>query len=370
VGQVIETWLPTQYKQTNDLKGNPLPPGTIRVRFAGGASSEEYAYPADPNRMPIPLYGEQVLCFSQPDGQAIKRSENKWYYTQVVNTHGNVNNAILPFLQDKGASGGEYGPNPIVKAGVGNKPGQLSFIEQDITYIQPFQGDINYPDRYGSILRFSATADMKDCSKYLKKPFFKGSRPGDPIIGITCGVKDARSGKSIDKYYAVEDPNKDASFIYLTSTQYFDKFKYSQKGVGKEVKTLNAYKNSQVIIGAERLVFDARKDEILLVSKKDVKIATPEWQTDMDMFFTQMLMLIEEIIEQNKNLEMAHVEIAALGINSATSIHPTGTGLSGPPMNTAAFAATNAAAITNAITTTTIRSRVEKIKAIIEKMKQ
>jgi len=347
-----------------------LPPGTIRVRFAGGASSEEYAYPADPNRMPIPLYGEQVLCFSQPDGKSIKRSENKWYYTQVINTHGNVNNAILPFLQDKGVGGGNYGPNPIVKAGQGKKPGQISFTEQDITYIQPFQGDINYPDRYGSILRFSATANLKDCVKYQNKPFFKGNKPGDPFVGITCGVKDARSGRSITKYYAVEDPTKDSSFIYLTSSQYFDKFKFSQKKVGKDVKALNSYRNSQVIIGAERLVFDARKDEIVIVSKKDVKIATPKWQTDMDMFFTQMLKLIEEVIKQNKNLEAAHNEIGKVAQSNAISIHPTGVGPSGPPTNAGAFIASKGKSTSNAITTKSIRTKIEKIESIIKKMKQ
>ena len=67
---------------------------------------------------------------------------------------------------------------------------------------------------------------------------------------------------------------------------------------------------------------------------------------------------------------MAHIEIAALGINSATSIHPTGVGPSGPPLNTGAFAATNAAAITNAITTSSIRSRIQDIQGIIKKMKQ
>ena len=57
VAQVVQTWLPTQYKKTKDLEGLDLPPGTIRVRMSGAAAKEDYAYPADPNRMPIPLNG-------------------------------------------------------------------------------------------------------------------------------------------------------------------------------------------------------------------------------------------------------------------------------------------------------------------------
>ena len=326
--------------------------------MAGNASREEYAYPADPNRMPIPLYGEQVLCIQQPDGLSIKRGENKWYYTQVVNTHGNVNNSILPFLQDMGVGGGNYAPTPIVKVGQGKKPKQLSFKEQDIVYIQPFQGDTNHPDRFGSILRFSSTHLPSETFYYKKKPFWTGTKKGDPIVTLTCGVKDARTGRSVDKYYSIEAPDDDASFVYLTSSQKFNKFKLAQKKQGAKVDNLKTYAKSQVIIGADRLVFNARKDEIILVAKKDVKIATPKWQTDMDEFFTQMLKLIEEVIKQNKNLEAAHKEIGKVAQSNATSIHPTGVGPSGPPMNAGAFVASKGKSVSNSMTTKSIRSRI------------
>jgi len=290
--------LPTQYKKTKDLDGVELPPGTIRIRMTGETPGEHYAFPSDPNRMPIPLYGEQVLCFSQPDGKTEGQGEQVWYYSQVVNTHGNVNNAILPFLQDKGTENVEYGSNPIVKTSKGKLPEQLSFKEQDITFIQPFQGDINLPDRFGSILRFSSTHAKGDLASYLKKPFWEGATDGDPFVSLTCGVKDARSGKSVDKYYAIENPEDDSSFIYLTSSQKIPKFKFAQDNVGLDVLKLSKYDKSQVIIGADRLVFNARKDELVLISKKDVKIATPEWQTDMDEFFTQMEAWLMICIEQ------------------------------------------------------------------------
>jgi len=338
--------------------------------MAGAAAKEDYAYPADPNRMPIPLYGEQVLCIQQPDGKATARGQNKWYYTQVVNTHGNVNNSILPFLQDVGVGGGTYAPTPIVKSGVGAKPSQLSFKEQDIVYIQPFQGDTNHPDRFGSILRFSSTHLPPETLYYKNKPFWTGTKKGDPIVALTCGVEDARTGRSVDKYFAIENPDKDSAFVYLTSSQKFNKFKLAQKKVGKDVKKLSVYMKPQVIIGSDRLILNARKDEIVLIAKKDVKIATPKWQTDMDEFFTQVLKLIEEVIDQNKNLEAAHKEIGKVAQSNATSIHPTGVGPSGPPLNAAAFVASKGKSVVNATKTKSIRSKVEKIKGIIKKMKQ
>lgn len=337
------------------------------MRFPG---AEEYAYPADPNRMPIPLYGEQVLCISMPRGASTVSNEHVWYYTTIVNAHGNVNNAILPFLQDKTISDRDYGIDPIVKTGIGKVPEQLSFEEQDIVYIQPFQGDINFPDRFGSILRFSSTHLTRDISHYKHKPFWNGTRKGDPFVALTCGVKESRSGASADKYYAIENPEEDSAFIYLSSSQKFNKFRLAQKNVGKKVQKLNVYDRPQVIIGSDRLVFNARKDEIVLVAKKDVKIATPAWQADMDEFFTQMLKLIEEVIKQNKNLEAAHTEIGKVAQSTAASTHPTGVGVTGTPTNVDMFVASKGKSTANVATTKSIRSKIEKIKSVINKMKQ
>ncbi len=313
IGQVIETHLPTQFKKTKDLQGNELPPGTIRVRFL---NEEVYAYPSDPNKMPIPVYGEQVLCVSAPMGTSDVRNQYQWYYTQVLNSHGNVNNSILPFLQDGTVEGQSIANDPIAVVGKGKRPEQISFTEKDIVFIQPFQGDMNYLDRFGSILRFSST-HKKDLDKYLEAPFWKGDKAGDPFVSITCGVKQATAGNSLDKYYAIEDPKKDSSFIYLTSTQYFDTIKFSHKNVGKRVKSLNNYKNGQVIIGSDRLVFDARKDELLLISKKDVKIATLSWQTDMNEFFTQIEAFINICVEQAQGAKPYATPTGPTGPSSA-----------------------------------------------------
>jgi hypothetical protein len=369
IAQVVQTVDPTQFDKIQDQDGNDLPPGTIRVRIVNAEGAEEHwAFPADPNRVPIPLYGEQVLLLSAYDGQATIPNQNKYYYTATINTQGQVNNSILPFMQDKAIGEGSYGGTPITAQGKGQKPEQFDFEEKDITYIQPYQGDTNYQDRFGNVLRFSSTHD--DISKYMKKPFWEGDTPNDPFIALTNGVKDSRTGKSIDKYYSIENPMDDNAYIYLSSTQKFKKFDLSQPKQGKEVKKMNDYKEPQVIIGSDRLIFNARKDELVLVAKKDVKIATPAWQTDMDEFFTQMLELIKEVIKQNKNLEAAHKEIGQVSTTDAASTHSTGVGNTAVPNNASDYAASTAKSKSNAATTRQIRSAIEKIKQKIEEMKQ
>jgi len=253
---------------------------------------------------------------SLPAGSSTARDQNKWYYTSIVNAHGNINNSLLPFLQDQKTEETTDPASPITKTGVGKKPEQISFTEKDIVSIQPFQGDTLYADRFGSLLRFSST-HKKDLDKYLEAPFWKGDKAGDPFVSITCGVLGSVTGKSSEKYYVIEDPKKDASFIYLTSTQYFNTLKFSQRKVGKSVKSLNDYKSGQVIIGSDRLVFDARKDEVLLISKKDVKIATPSWQTDMDEFFTLMENLISVCVEQAQGAKPYATPTGPTGPSSA-----------------------------------------------------
>ena len=243
--------------------------------------------------MPIPLYGEQVLLISAIPGDTTSISKEQYFYISNLNTHGQVNNSILPFVQDREVSGRGYMPDAISKTAPGTKPNQLSFKEVDITYIQPFQGDILQQDRFGSALRFSSTHKQLDA--YQKKPFWTGNKQNDPFLSLTCGIKDAMTGRSISKYYSIEDPTKDASYIYLTSSQKFKSFKLSQSKVGAGVDPLNMYTKPQVIIGSDRLIFNAKKDELILTSKKDVKIATPKWQVDMDEFFTLFDELLQEM---------------------------------------------------------------------------
>ena len=103
IGQVVQTSDPTQFDKFKDERNIDYQPGTIRVRIRNtpkGTGQEITAIPANPNYLTVPLYGEQVIVFNTISGQATDLKSGQYYYMSIVNMHGQVNNNIMPFLQD------------------------------------------------------------------------------------------------------------------------------------------------------------------------------------------------------------------------------------------------------------------------------
>ena len=300
LGQVVQTTNPLQFNSgyTDDETGEDLPPGSIRVRLSAGegtAVTEEYAVPADPHISRIPLFGEQVILFSAIRGTAVaKGSERHYYLPFTLNIHDNVNNNVMPFLYDNVLDIQDFQSDGITVLNENGEPEQLSFdTERDVVRIQPLQGDTIIQSRYGSVLRFSGT--HAELGPYKEKPFFRDGKVGDPFIALTCEVKGTTSGDSLTDYYKIEDPNTDKSFIYLSSTQNLTKLTFAQDNLGTGFQ--DGYQKPQVIIGSDRLIFNAKNDELVLVSATDVKVATPSWAMDMDNFFTEVQKLVDTCVK-------------------------------------------------------------------------
>jgi hypothetical protein len=315
----------TLYDKYQDEDGLDHPPGTIRIRLRGKemtTSSEVWAVPSDPTMLNVPLYGEQVLVYNAIDGKAEKLNQYRWYYMCLVNAHGIVNNTIMPFIQDSQVSGRGYSSDGISKVSPGAEPKQVSFEKKDVLPIQPFQGDTIRASRFGSILRFSST--HLELDKYKEEPFWEGEKAGDPFIAITCEVKgllDGYSGEdTYDPYYKIEEPDDDKSFIYLTSKQKIKRFELAQPNIGQtpeEPMPLVDYQESQVIIGSERMIFNTRKDEMILVSAKDIKFVTPAWQIDADHYFTQIEEWLKVCVDLAEGIERYATPSGPTGQSSA-----------------------------------------------------
>ena len=130
MAQVVQTIKPTQFKKFKNQDTNiDHLPGTVRVRTTNG---EVWASPADPSLVSVPLYGEQVLMLTAPSGQTEDSKKDKYFYIQIVNTHGLINNSILPFLQDNTTKGGNYASDSISVINPGKPPEQLSFEEKEV----------------------------------------------------------------------------------------------------------------------------------------------------------------------------------------------------------------------------------------------
>jgi len=292
IGQVVQTSNPIQFDEFTDERSVKLQPGAVRVRLRSlptATATDITAIPANANYLHVPLYGEQVIVFNTISGLTENTKTGQWYYMSAVNVHGQLNNNILPFVQNTRINTKNYNTGGIKSTIKDKVPEQLSFEPKNIVTIQPYQGDTILQDRFGSALRFSST--HRNLSAYSQKPIWQGTSTGDPFIALTCGI----DGTQKSGYFAIENPDKDSSLIYLSSTQKINNLKLAQRKIGLRTKPVSSYTTPQVIISSNRLIFNARQDEIILVSKKDIKLATPNWSIDVDNLVTQLEALVTAI---------------------------------------------------------------------------
>lgn len=303
------------------LNGQNFPPGTIVVqKMQRGTKSTlgaslTYAFPLELADYATPLLGEHVWLYSSPDGSG--RPTNRWYYSKIVNIHNTLNTNSLPDIYDltvQPSNISSYQQGGIrLQTGEAPEPEYISHTEQEIAPLQPYEGDRLISSRYGSAIRFSSNIN-KGQSAYFKSTMpWKGAGTNSPIIMLTSGLV-----KSTE-FYTIEKPDEDKSYIYLASDQGIT-MTAAQRKFGT-AKSPSNYNDGQIIIGSDRLFFNARHDDITLVSKSTVNIATSNWATDMDTFFTVIEALTQELVN----------------LSQGTATFSTGTGPTGPSTNLGAL---------------------------------
>jgi hypothetical protein len=297
------------------LNGQDLPPGTILVqRIQMGSKSNTgrtltYAFPLELSDYATPLKGEHVWLYNAPDGSG--RPSRRWYYSKIVNVHNTLNTNSLPDIYDltvQPSNISSYQQGGIrLQTGEAPEPEYISHTEQEIVPLQPYEGDRLISSRYGSAIRFSSNIN-KGQSAYFKSTMpWKGSGTNSPIIMLTSVL-----AKSTE-FYTIEKPDEDKSYIYLASDQGITMTAAQQKfGTAKSPSN---YNNGQIIIGSDRLFFNARRDDITLVSKSTVNIATSHWAADMDTFFTQ----VEKIQQQLTKLTAQVAALSSVLVASSTA---------------------------------------------------
>lgn len=310
------------FKPVNDDNGDELPLGTIRIQIQGNGIKERslytYASPYSSIRR-IPLIGEHVLVFQAPSYFSLGGGNNDliYYYLDPISIQGTVNYNILPktnVTYTPSTNSYTKAISPSVTTGNSKfKPGD-NFKEQNVKSLQPYEGEVLIEGRSGNSIRFGNTYTSYG-SNYQVAPTYKTSVDQSPILILRNGVDTSNAGKT----YVVENIEKDKSSVYLTSNQTLTGFKGAQPKVGVGVKLLSQYKDPQVALAADRIVLNAKRDNIILVSKTDVVVATPRWQMQLDKLFT----ILEQYIDQvNKIL-------------SGQQPLPTGVGPTGPAPNLA-----------------------------------
>ena len=378
------------FKPSRSKFGIPLNLGAIKIRLSkntgGSPRIERFAYPMF-NFQQVPLIGEHIAVIKGPSSMTNPGTmSTSYFYLGPISVHGNNHLNPMPGAFDVNKQGGGgLGVAGAVGAAAAAKfrykPGANFKEKKDVLKLQPYEGDIIIEGRNRQSIRLGSSM-LGNTFQYAKQPFYKGAQ-NSPITIISNGHKKQSGPAAVAKVglgrlkksfstptYGLEDPDDtDSIFIMSSDHKISMKLAKTSKKYGEGVEKLSVYLKPQIIGSADRIILNAKKDEILLIAKKDVKVVTKGWHTDMDKFFDTMLDFMEEVIKQNTELEKLHKELGKVAQNNATQIHPTGVGPSGPPTNAGSFVSSKAKATTGASKTKTIRNAITKLKNTIKKMK-
>jgi len=313
----------------------------------------------DANLKNIPIAGETVLLMKAPTAynSALANSQ-EYYYTNPVSVQSSVHHNGLPgiteYLPDK--TPGNKSSRENAQDGVSNKAKQRlqvsttidpTFPERlDVYPVQPYSGDIILEGRWGQSIRFGSTVDER--REYPIKPSWKKGLgdTGNPILVISNGTN---PDKKPFNEFVLENTDKDDASMWMTSGQEVkftpaSTYTPSIKDKSVDLFNKNNFSGNQVIIASDRIIFNARKQELIAFAKEGIGLSSEKAIS----------------IDAKQVVEMESKKIS-LGINAISPVllgdrtiewlgnlcdtidkliehmtqekHPTGTGPSGPPIN-------------------------------------
>lgn len=301
LAEVVETKTALKSGQ-KDQDGNPLPLGSIEVRIGGfesnlGQVRNIYARPLHFTSKRIPLIGEIVVLIPAPvnDWTTSGLKQIGYLYFQPINATDDAVLHTFPKLWTRDKSGNSGGG--AQRKSDRQEPG-YSFPKspKKLDSLQPFEGDDLFEGRFGQSIRFGSSV-VGDMSVYEKKPTWKGTSNGDPLMilrvkkptGGNINTQNTNQTFNASSKYGIEDLGTDEASIYLSTTQMLNKFKAgSTKNM--DIKTAaNWGSGSQIIIDADRVILNAKNNIAFLVGKskavvtaEKVVLQSDKYKVDLD----------------------------------------------------------------------------------------
>jgi hypothetical protein len=227
------------YDQAKDV------PGTIDDNFL---STCKIAKPRNPQDQYYPVKGELIFLEEGPSPLSQESGTASQKYYSLINLWNNQQQNSQPALNSD-SLGATFTENPNVRP------------------LIPYEGDNILGGRQGSSLRFTSTTRGVT-------PSNEWSEIGgeyDPITILTNGLD-----YDPNKNYYVEQINKDASSIYLTSLQ---KIPLQTDKIGVLNNLTNPlnipdYTYAQTILNSDRVVLNSKKDEVMIFAKTNIELNT------------------------------------------------------------------------------------------------
>lgn len=267
---------------------------TVKCKILGSFGSQAststvQARPLDVNLKNIPISGEVVFLLKGPTAyNSYLGSGQEYYFTNPISIQSSVHHNGLPgvseVLQKEDSKNKEKRENSQI--GITNKTSKNrglsttidpNFGERlDVRPVQPYSGDIILEGRWGQSIRFGSTIDER--REYPVPPYWKQglTNVGNPILVISNGNN---AGKAKDNEFISENPDTDDSSIWMTSGQsvrFVPASSYVPSITDKSVDLFkqNDFGGNQVIIASDRLVFNARKQELIAFSKEGIGLSS------------------------------------------------------------------------------------------------
>lgn len=267
---------------------------TVKCRLIGAHGSQAsvsliQARALDANIKNIPIAGEVVILMKGPTAyNSYVGTGQEYYYTNPVSIQSSVHHNGLPGLTEVIYKNTEAKKQTIQNSqdGIPARTSKLKgitttidpyFAERlDVYPIQPYSGDIIIEGRWGQSIRFGSTIDER--REYPVKPHWKSglSDIGNPIMVISNGTnpKDKKFNE-----FTSENPDEDDSSIWMTSGQsvrFTPASSYVPSITDKSVDLYrqNEFGGNQVIIASDRLIFNARKQELIAFSKEGIGLSS------------------------------------------------------------------------------------------------
>lgn len=341
---------------------------TIKCRILGSFGSQAsistiQARALDANIKNIPIAGEVVILLKGPTAyNSYLGTGQEYYFTNPVSIQSSVHHNGLPGATQFGMiqTPSDSINREETRDGITNKTKsrtQLNYTidpvfpeRLDVYPIQPYSGDLILEGRWGQSIRFGSTIDER--RTYPRTPNWRSGlgATGNPILIISNGTNPPKKRYN---EFIIENVNTDDSTIWLTSGQQVNvvpasDFKPSIESKGVNLHTINNDSGHQVIIASDRIILNAKKQEIIGYSKEGIGFSTEKT------FSLDSKKLIE--MESGRiNLGLNATESALLGdttavwlndlcvlvldmLNQITALTvPTGVGPSGVPINSGAF---------------------------------
>ena len=366
-------WFPAEVLNVDFAGKNKEKLYTITCRMHGAFGSQTaydviHARALDANLKNIPIQGEIVLLTKGPTAYASAAgTSQEYYYTNPISIQSSVHHNGLPgltyMLEDKTPR--DTNSRESAKDGIMNKVKDRLGVDKiidpayperlDVYPIQPYSGDIIFEGRWGHSIRFGSTVDER--RPYPQVPTWKKGlgETGNPILIISNGTNP--TSKPFNEFI-LENPDEDDSTIWMTSGQYL-KFKpastYTPSIKSKKIDLhlKNEFGGNQVFIASDRIVFNARKQEIIGFSKEGIGFSS---EKGISLDGKQVVEIESEKISLGVNaispILLGDRTVQWLGdlcqvLKSMTKAimaqtHPTGTGPSGVPINVGDFAQVSA----------------------------